>query len=266
MKKQLFSTLFILSLFITPAVFAAEATPPGCQPIYNGGPICTNSSDLNINKKVLKPEAVVSPNKSIPDDQFIENIGPNDQGYPANTLTAFRIYVTNTTRSTLKNISIKDILPPKYVTFVSGDGKYDDSKRTFSATIKELKSKETKSITIQVLSAHDSDLPEDGSSLCTLNLASATINNKISQDSSQLCVGGNRPQAGKTSFPQLSSSDGTPMTTKGGLPVAAAPVPNLVKSTPPTGPETLALAGLLPLGTLGYILRRKTGKVSSFTN
>lgn len=271
MKKLLviFTCLFIL---FSPQTMAAEPTPAGCQPIYNGGTTCKNNSDLTINKKVLKPGVAVTAGSTFNDSDFIENIGPNDPGYPVNTLTAFRIYVTNKGRSTLKNITVKDILPPRYVTFISGNGNYDDSSRTFTTTIKELKAKATQTITIQVMSARPDQLPTDGSSLCTINMALASINKKTSQDSSQLCVSGQPGSAQQAGFPQLtkdvvapSTQPSTPKgavtpgsTTKGGLAVGTVPSPQPGQNTPSTGPEALVLAGLLPAGALGFLLRKKT--------
>jgi uncharacterized repeat protein (TIGR01451 family) len=272
MKKQLIA-LLSLFLVLSPQAFAVEPTPVGCQPIYNGGTTCANNSDLTINKKVLKPGISIAPGSSFNDSDFIENIGPNDPGYPVNTLTAFRIYVTNKGRFTLKNITVKDILPPRYVTFISGSGTYDDSSRTFSTTIKELKSKATQAITIQVMSARADQLPTDGTALCTINLALASVNNKTSQDSSQLCVSGQTVAGSQQSaFPQLTKGGVTPATpknitkgavtsgstTKGGLAVASPAAPQPGQNTPSTGPEALVLAGLIPTGVLGFLLRKKT--------
>jgi len=47
-------------------------------------------------------------------------------------------------------------------------------------------------------------------------------------------------------------------TTKGGLPVVSPVVTQPGQNTPPTGPEALVLAGLLPTGALGWLLRKKT--------
>jgi len=274
MKKQLIALLSLLFV-LAPQTFAAEPTPAGCQPIYNGGTTCANNSAITINKKVLRPGVSVTPGSSFNDTDFIENIGSNDPGYPVNTLTAFRIYITNKGRTTLKNVIVKDILPPRYVTFISGTGTYDDSSRTFTTTIKELKSKATQAITIQVMTARPDQLPTDGTSLCTINLALASVNNKTSQDSSQLCVSGQTAAGSQQSaFPQLTkggvtSTPAAPKnitkgavtpgsTTKGGLAVASPASPQPGENTPSTGPEALVLAGLLPTGVLGFLLRRKT--------
>jgi len=274
MKKRIFILSLIAIIFMAPHAHAIEPTPAGCQPIYNGGSICANNGDITINKKVLKPGVNITPGYTFKDSDFIENIGPNDPGYPLNTLTAFRIYVTNKGRSTVKNIVLKDILPPRYVTFISGSGTYDATNRTFSTTIKELKSKETQAVTVQVMTARDNEVPKDGTSLCTINLASVTANNKTSQDTSQLCVSTDAnvsSQKQSIAFPQMTKGITAPTpqtqatkqvkpeaTTKGGLVVASPAAPEAGQKTPPTGPEALVLAGLLPLGALGVILRKKS--------
>lgn len=262
--------LFLLASF--GVAYAAEPTPAGCQPIYNGGSICSNSNVLSVNKKVLNPTIKVNPGDTFKDSDFIENIGSNDTRYTANSMTAFRIYITNKTRSTLKNITVKDIFPPRFITFISGSGTFDNSSRTFSTTIPELKGNETKAITIQVMTARQNELPTDNSSLCTINLALATVNNKTSQDTSQICVANSQMPGNVTAFaptaksqqPSPTTKGGLPVvtpnqtTTKGGLPVTSPVVTKPNQNTPSTGPETLVLAGLLPTGALGWLLRKKT--------
>lgn len=275
-KVTLISIFFLITAVVVSPAIAAEPTPAGCQPIYNGGTICSNSNILTVNKKVLNPTVRVTPGTTFKDSDFIENIGPNDPRYPSNALTAFRIYVTNTSRSTIKNISVKDIFPPRFVTFISGSGSYDTTSRTFTTTISELKAKDTKAITIQVMTARTEELPKDNSSLCTINLALASVNNKTSQDTSQICVGTEAtPQTQTNSFAPvtkggLSTTQPSPTTkggiavtpnkttTKGGLPVTSPAAPQPGQNTPSTGPEALILAGLLPTGALGWLLRRKT--------
>ena len=254
--------LLITSLVATASVLAAEPTPAGCQPLYNGGTVCQNSNLLHINKKILSPAVSVAPGQSFQDKDFIDNIGPNDRRYTANKPTAFRIYLTNRTRSSLKNILVKDIFPPRYLTFVSGNGKYDNVSRTFTATIDEIKAGETRQITIQVLTARADELPEGNQPLCTINLGIATVNNKTSQDTSQICVSRDATTAAAAQPTQIAQGatpqPTNPPTTKGGLPVVSPVPPKNGQKTPETGPETLALIGLLPTAAAGFYLRRKT--------
>ena len=257
MRLATFITAFTLGLLFinSPALAATAPTPATCQPLYNGGTFCKNSDVLTINKTVLKAEVVQTPGKTFSASDFIENIGLRDAHYPANTATAFKISVTNTSGGLLKNIVVKDIFPPRFLTFVRGSGTYDDTSHTFSTTIAELKSKETKDITISVMTAGAEELPTDDNALCTINLAIATVNNKISQDSAQICVA--RPES-ITSLSIPAKATQNPTITKGGLPIISPPTPDVVKRTPSTGPEMLALFGLIPAAGLGLLLRRKT--------
>lgn len=264
MKKFFtFALIAFFGLFIASSqAFAQVETNTGCQPIYGGGAACLESNQLSINKKVLNPRVNVQPGQTFNDRDFIDNVNPNDPRYSANKATAFRIFVTNKTNNTLRNITVRDIFPPRYLTFVSGDGEYDNNTRTFTATINELRARETKSITIQVLTARTDQLPRDNSSLCTINIASATVNNQTSQDTAQLCVsreGVTPTQAAGTPGPTAPAPTNPP-TTKGGLPVVPPVSPQPGQRTPDTGPELLALVGLLPAGLAGMALRKKTHK------
>lgn len=243
-------------LFISsPALAATAPTPATCQPVYNGGIFCNDSDSLAINKTVLRPGAAPTPEKTFNTSDFIENIGPDDPRYLPGTATAFKISVTNTSGGLLKNIVVKDIFPPRFLTFVSGSGTYDDNSRTFSTTIKELKSKETKDIIISVMTARPEDLPTDDNALCTINLAMATVTNKISQDSAQICVA---RQESVTSLTIPAKATQNPTITKGGLPIISPATPQTAKQTPSTGPEVAVLFGLIPAAGLGLLLRRKT--------
>lgn len=260
MKKTILTGLIgVFAVLLVTQVQAAQPTPEGCQPLFNGGTVCSNSNVLSVNKKVLKPTINVKPGQKFSDSDFINNIGPNDLAYTANTPAAFRIYLTNKTNSSLKNITLKDIFPPRYITYISGDGTYDDKARVFSTTIGELKAKSTRAITIQVMTSRLEDLPTDNSSLCTINLALVTIDNKTSQDTAQICV--TRAAGTSASSSQAGASaqiTPLPKETKGGLPVASVAKPAPGQQTPKTGPEMIVLAGLVPTGLLGWLLRRKT--------
>lgn len=277
MRKLILTSLItILSAATITTVSAAEPTPAGCQPIYNGGNVCSNNNVITVNKKVLNPSVKVNPGQKFQDSDFIENIGPNDTRYGPNQLSAFRIYVTNKSRSTQKNITVKDIFPPRFITFVSGNGNYDASSRTFSTTIAEMKANETKAITIQVMTARQNELPTDNNSLCTINLALATVGSKTSQDTAQICVSNQAnglTNNSATSIGRITPSQTTKgglavspkpivtpnqTTTKGGLAVASPATPQAGQNTPSTGPEALVLSGLVPTGFFGWLLRKKT--------
>lgn len=226
---------------------AAEPTPPGCQVLYNGGASCYNSSLLAINKKILSPTVSYSPGQSLKDTDFIENIGYRDTPYRTNTSALIRIHITNTSRSTLKNIIVKEILPSQLASFVSGNGSFDPVTKTFTTTINEIKPQQEKSITVTIKTKSPDSLQKNDTPSCAITVSQATVNNKTSQDTSQICV---RALSSIQTIP-------TNPTTKGGLPLSSALIASPGQKTPDTGPEALILAGLIPGIFLGIILRRK---------
>jgi hypothetical protein len=279
-----FALFFLIFAFMFPPLTsAAEASDTACTPIFNGGQTCIQSDLLTINKKVLNPTLTFKPGQTFKDSDFVENVTMNDTTYPANRATAFRLTITNTANRKLSNIKVADILPAKYLTYVTGDGSYDSGSRTFSATIDSLDKNQTKTYTIQVVTAMADQLPANNTPVCTVNQATATVSNKKSQDNAMLCLQASPSTAvtpTRTAFaPQQKSATPTQgATTKGGLPVAKTtpaptnppttkggqpvyqPAPS--QETPGTGPEMLGLLGLLPTGALGWFLRKKTHQSS----
>lgn len=253
MRLFLFSVSLALStIFLTSSAFAAETPPPGCTPLYNGGLVCSNSSVLSINKKISNPTITVQSNKSLQDTDFTENIEPTATSYKANSLIAFRIYITNTSRMNLKKIVVKDVFPSQYLRYVSGSGSYDTSNHTFSTVIEELKPKDTKTVTILAMTAKENELLKSTAPYCTINIAYATVNNKISQDASHICI-----TAANPSPAPLSSNPMTP-TSKGGLPIGSPITSQYGQITPDTGPETIIIVGFVISFALGFFLRRKS--------
>lgn len=276
--KHLFFALIAVILTTPVVALAASTTDTACTPIFNGGTTCTQSDLISLNKKVLNPTLTFKAGQTFQDSDFVDNVTMNDTMYPANRATAFRLFVTNTANRKLTNITVTDVLPPKYLTYVSGDGKYDSATRTFTATIDSLDKNQSKTLTIQVVTATTNQLPANNSPVCTINQAIVTVSNQKSQDNAELCISRNpaaAPTRTQTAFaPQKTSTPSQGATTKGGLPVTKTtpaptnppttkggqpvyqPAPS--QQTPGTGPETLALFGLFPTGALGYFLRRKT--------
>lgn len=274
--KYLFISFLTLLLAMPALSIAATTTDTACTPIFNGGTTCTQSDLLTINKKVLNPTLTYKAGQTFQDSDFVDNVTMNDTLYPANRATAFRLFITNTANRKLTNIQVTDILPPKYLTYITGDGKYDSATRTFTATIDSLDKNQSKTLTIQVVTATTNQLPANNTPVCTVNQAIATVSNQTSQDNAELCMSRN-PAAvpTQTAFaPQKAAEPTQGATTKGGLPVAkTTPAPTnppttkggqLVyqpapsQQTPGTGPETWALFGLFPTGALGYLLRKRT--------
>ncbi len=144
----------------------------------------------------------------------------------------------------MKTIQVADVFP-QYIDYSRGQGKYDRATRTYTFTIDELKAKENKVFFIEGKVVSQDKLPSTPSN-CIINQSSATFGDKISQDNAQLCVG-------KTAAPAAIAGTGAP-TSKGGQPIYP---PAQARTTPDTGPQSLALLGLFPLGALGFYLRNK---------
>lgn len=259
-----FISLFLASILFVCASNSAFAnvapTPtPECTPIYNGGQTCFTSKKVTVNKKVLRPQIAANPNTELADKDFVENVNQKDTPYAPQTPTAYRIYVTNETASEIKNIVISDVFPANFLTFTTAAGTFDSKTRTFSTTLASLKPKETKKITIHVLTASNEELASRNIPTCTVNVAFATFNKETVQDNAMVCVKkeGVATTNNKATESKEAPKPTNPFMTKGGLPVASPVAKNSMEKAPSTGPEALALIGLIPAGIAGFMLRRK---------
>lgn len=239
MKNTLLSltTIAVASvLFATPVVAGTNATYGDviCQPQY-GGNNCENV-ELLIDKKVAEPTATTKGGTL----SYKDNLGVNDEKYAAGQKVTFQLTVKNTSDKELRNITVKDVLP-QYLTVNTQDNKdwkYDSNTRTLSRSIDRLNAGESRNFTVVATVAQENALPSNQDITCVINQSFAQSGNMTVQDNAQLCVT-------------------KKVTTKGGLPVHPAPK---AKSTPQTGPEALALIGLIPAGLSGLYLRKRTGK------
>lgn len=256
MKKHLLLSLSLLALatVFSPRAFAADSQ---CQPIYGGGQTCIQTGNVTIDKKVLKPGT----------KDFVDNLTVNDAKYVSEETVQFTLAVHNASTKDIANITVKDVIP-QYLTFLSGDGAYDVNSRTFTANIASLKANETKTINLNARVVPQSELPSDSGVACVVNQGLVTFDGKTNQDNANLCIqkptpiqsGPTPTQPGEPTTTTGKGGNGTqgqPTQTKGGQPIF--PVPTTSK-TPPTGPEMLALIGLLPIGALGQFLRKKSSK------
>lgn len=236
MNKFFITTLLVAAVFAFPSIASADTS--NCQPIYGGGQTCKQEGNVIINKTVQRPG----------DGAFVENLGVNDPKYlPGQTIT-FNIVVTNNGGSQVDKVTIKDILP-QYVDFVSG-GNFDKNANTITFDAPNLKANESRTFSIMAKVVDQSKLPTDKSIICVINQAMVTTHNQTNQDNAQLCI---EKQVQPT--PQPGQPQPTQPVTKGGLKVFPKPQ---VTTTPPTGPEALALVALLPVGMAGYFLRKKS--------
>ncbi len=255
-----------------------------CQPIYGGGESCVKTPQFEINKTVKNPQS----------GAFVDNLGVSDAKYRSGETVIFKITVRNTTGDTLKNVVVKDILPD-FVDFVEGmGGTFDQNSKTLTIKIDSLAKDESRDFFVKVKVRGNDKLPSDQNIVCVVNQSIITVDNKTGQDNASVCIEkgvptptptnpgnpnnpdqpsnpsnpSNPTQPGNPSNP---TNPGNPTTTKGGFPTNPATVnppttkgglpvypPTKATKTPDTGPESLALFGLIPSAIGGMFLRRKS--------
>lgn len=222
-------TLFIIAtiVFFNLQFPKAYADTP-CQPVYGGGQACSTSSNILLDKKVLNPKT----------NLMVDNLGINDPKYQPNFIATFQIKITNTGSNTLSKVDIKDIFP-QYVSFISGDGSFDANTKTLFLSISNLNPNTTKTFNIFGRIAAKDQLPQGV--VCVVNQATVIADNsQISQDNAQFCIENITTEIKTSGFPIFPT--------------------NNIKQTPATGPESLALFSLIPIGLTGFLLRRKSNK------
>lgn len=235
MNKLLLLTLIVLGvLALSPKVYAAGTV--SCQPIYGGGQTCVQSGNVTINKMVANPQT----------GSFVDNLGVNDPKLAPDQTISFQLTITNNGGSTLSDVKVADIFP-QFVSFMAGPGNFDQNNKVLTFNLLNLNPNESRTFVLTGKVASLSQLPGDQSVTCVVNQATAASNGQSSQDNAQFCI-----------QKQLAvAPTQAPGVTKGGLKIF--PPPQVV-TTPPTGPEALALMALLPTGALGYFIRRKASR------
>lgn len=242
MKKALFLTILFAIYYLLFAVRTYAAV--SCQPIYGGGQACVTAGNILINKTVLNPQT----------NKMVDNLGINDPKYQPGFIVNFQVTLTNTGSTNISHIDVKDIFP-QFVNFNAGPGNFDANTKTLSFGVDNLNANETRTFTITGNVVNADQLPIDQGIVCVVNQATATADGSTSQDNSQLCI---EKKFTPTQAPQVQAfvQPGVP-TTKGGLKVFPAPS---ITTTPPTGPESLALFSLVPTGIVGWLLRKYSYK------
>lgn len=225
-------------LLLTLSLLAGTALADGttnCQTIYGGGQNCV-TTNISINKTVLVPGSDTKGSNG----NFVDNLGVNDPKFAPGQIIKFNLDTTNTGNSNLSNITVKDIFP-QFVQFIPGAGQenFDANTKTLTLPIGSLSPNQSKTVTLIGKIVPSNELPSDQGIICAINQATATDNvGDTASDNSQFCI-----------------QQPTPVATKGGLTVFPPPQ---VTATPPTGPETLPLVGLIASGALGLFFNRKS--------
>lgn len=187
---------------------------------------------ISIDKKVKNPQT----------GSMVDQLSLTDPKFVADQAIVFQLTIKNTGKVALNNIVVEDSVP-QYLTITDktvSDRRLDFSEndKRYYFTIDALNAGESKTYTLNGKIASSAQLPVNAGSFCLVNKADTRVDGLYKEDNAQFCV----------TVPSQT-------TTKGGLPVYPAPV---VKTTPSTGPEALALFALAPLAGIGQFLRKKS--------
>jgi len=230
--------IFVSSQLVNNA-FAQEP----CQPIYGGGETCIKTQDITVDSKVLNPST----------NKMADNLGVNDAKYKPGFIVTFQVLITNNRKTVIEKTNIRDIFP-QFVSFSSGPGSFDTNTQTLSFDADNLKPSETRTFNILGRIVDENQLSFPGNIICLANQVFASVPDPaIGQDNSQLCI-----EKGSTPPAVITKGGYQTVLPKGGFPILS-PVP--VVTTPPTGPETLALFSLIPTGIAGWFLRKKSRRL-----
>jgi uncharacterized repeat protein (TIGR01451 family) len=255
-------SLLLASLFsmaLTPQPAEAQQIP-NCLNLYNGGISCSTSELFDVEKTVQNPK----------DGSFVQILEPNQTKImPGNTMI-FRITITNTSDRTLEDIAITDQFSDTLTFTNAQKGTFDKDARQLRYTLESLPEGKSETFDLQTTIKAEGDLPNVTGPLCAINVVTARSGNEEESANVQFCIEKNQATNSSSNpppnFPGGSNSPAsnnqvtqTTNTTKGGQTVHTAP--NQGK-TPDTGPELLALIGLIPAGLGGYFLRRRSNALT----
>lgn len=241
--KLLAVLLFLLIFLPSGLAFASGTTVnPSCSPIVGGGQSCVQNGFLEIDKKVKNPAT----------GDYVNNINLDDPLYTPGQEIIFKITITNSSSSRVSGITVKDIFP-QLITYVSGDGTYDAKTRTLTSPLNAMNPKD---VTVLFITGKIADADKLPPVTCVINQATVTSGKNTSQDNSQICLTKQKIDTSAKPYPINPPAEVTnPPASKGGIPIYSPPQS---QTTPPTGPEALAIFGLIPAGALGLWLRKKT--------
>jgi len=218
MKKALLLFFLIPAVYLLPSIALAQQYGVGAPA----------GLQLVVNKLVMHPKSGI----------FVENLSLSDPKVAPQNIVTFKVTVTNSTNAKLSGVRLTDNLP-QFINFGTGPGKFDEKSKTLTIEVGNLAPSETKTFTFTTKVVSQDKLPADKATVCVVNQAVVTGDSQKSEDTAQFCI--------------EKQVLGVP--TKGGLRVFPPPS---VTVTPPTGPEMLALAALIPTGLAGFFLRRKS--------
>lgn len=202
---------------LTAGIAFADYTNP-CQPSYGNG--CGQITKISLVKQVARPNS----------DNYVNNLTINDEKFKATNEIKFKLTVTNTGNTELKDIVVTDTFPMSYLSYSSSEGKIEGN--IITVNINSLAAGASKDIFIKGKVVDNNKLPNDKGIVCDTNMASAKSGDQSSSSSSSFCI--EKPVLGKVVYPSVT-----------------------VPQTPATGAGTLSLLALLPSAIAGFALRKR---------
>jgi uncharacterized repeat protein (TIGR01451 family) len=209
-----------------------------CKVVYGGGEVCPPTIHFTIDKMVANPGQELK-GKRLEDLTYTDNLSVNSQKFGVTEQIIYKITVKNTGSDKINKIDVTDTLP-KEVDFKTGAGSYNNDTRNLTFTLSNLEAGKSVDYYITTQVAADRLASDKAVSCVVNNVRGVADNQDMRTDASEACI------------------EKTAVTSKGGQPVPTVFAPSKTKTTPPTGPEALALIGLLPTGLAGYFLRKKS--------
>ena len=179
-KTKILNSLFVLFyLFIGLFVYSfitASAGAADCEPIYGGGPTCTDTS-FSIQKQVLNPVT----------NKFVHNLGIKDPQYHGNDLVTFQVTLTNNGDKPFQSVIIKDTFPT-LTTFTDGPGKFDPTSNVLTFSVSNLAPHHSQLFTMTAKVLPESKLPGQKTTCVTNSVSGLPSSGSVAQDSSQFCI------------------------------------------------------------------------------
>lgn len=220
-------------IFVSPPLINKTFAEEPCQPIYGGGETCILSRDITLDSRILNPGT----------NKMVDNLGINDPKYKSGFIVIFQVLITNNRTTVIEKTNMQDIFP-QFVSFSSGPGSFDNDTRTLAFDVDNLMPSETRIFNIFGRIVDENQLSFSENVICLANQVKAFVPDPaLGQDNSQFCIEKKRAAPAPTTA------------VEGRFPVLS-PIP--VTISPSTGPEPLVLFSLIPIGILGWFLRRKT--------
>ncbi len=217
---------FAITLFAASTVFAAGQS--NCQVVYGGGEVCEEQVKFTINKLVQHPGK---------GGAYVENLTVNDPKYAPNQNVNFKIEVVNTGDKTIENLNVTDTFP-EILSFVAGVGNAEVGSKSVNFVIGKLEKGKKVEYIITAKTANADKL--NATQCANNNVKAVATTGAVAEDNAQICVE-------KPVVPTTTVVNGKP---------EIMDKPN-VKTIPSTGPEMVALFGLIPTGIAGIYFRRK---------